>query len=1014
MFETWLKNDLKKPIKVEQLHGNLFSGDNEGNKIGVELFDNGAAASVSGSVYGYIIRADGVTVPVNGMLDGNKAYIVLPASAYIVVGQMSIVIKIGDMTVGACTAYVYRTTTDAIIDPGDVVPSLSELLEKIGDCQSATLAANSAASTATSAASSASAAAAAINNMTVSATVISSKSPPTVEISDVDSHKHITFGFPNRTDKANATVSPVITNAFDEDVKTLENCADNMGMGIEIPISPVQDLHGYASPWVGGAGKNLFNTGNLVNLYSNSNLDSVSATQDGNGVILTTTSSASGSPYVYLDLIEITNADVGQTYTLSCVPDDFTPSNDYAFATCASDGTNRTGKTVTYTIVQGDVGLHLAVRLYGVASSPSTNFVYNNVQVEKSSTPTTFAPYKNICPISGFTGVDISRTGRNLANPVDARPSNIIQSTTGNMVGNGDHTAYVAFIPVKPFAKYTLSATNIHKRESNTSNAYVNVVEYSEADRTTYLRRIVNSDSSDPSYTFTISRDAKYIRFSVGVGATNVQLEMGENVSDFVPYTGCNEYNITFPSEAGTVYGGTLTIDEDGSGKLAVDRVSVKFSDASWTRSVSSGVVSYKYSATGKKSGYDTVISSAYRTGTSSDAGEGTITGRTSNVNVFIVDSRFESTDDWLADVGNETLVYELASADEYTLTPQQITSLFGITTIWNSIGTFSVSYHEDPKVYVDDTAGIAGSADKTDAIPQSVKKFSDGADNLPMAVGVAISPVQSGSGDPSPSNIRPITGWSSVKISRAGSNLFDATLAEDNAIGSTGSISTNTDFKHTNLIKVDGAKCKIAFSKTVSNEKTFRLHGYDANGSWLRQLDATAYTDIGNYSYEVALQSDIAYIAYSYQKSIENLVIQDVHVYPITLPTTAYGGTLTVNMDGSGTLVVTDANIASYNGETLPSTWISDRDVYASGTTPTTGAQVVYKLASPVTYNFTAQQIRSLAGVNYIWADSGYVLIETHYAKRVDITTTPPVDGTYKLVCIVFNGVPSFGWVSE
>lgn len=35
---------------------------------------------------------------------------------------------------------------------------------------------------------------------------------------------------------------------------------------------------------------------------------------------------------------------------------------------------------------------------------------------------------------------------------------------------------------------------------------------------------------------------------------------------------------------------------------------------------------------------------------------------------------------------------------------------------------------------------------------------------------------------------------------------------------------------------------------------------------------------------------------------------------------------------------------IASYNGETLPGEWMSDRDKYVSGTTPTTGAEVVYK----------------------------------------------------------------------
>ena len=96
--------------------------------------------------------------------------------------------------------------------------------------------------------------------------------------------------------------------------------------------------------------------------------------------------------------------------------------------------------------------------------------------------------------------------------------------------------------------------------------------------------------------------------------------------------------------------------------------------------------------------------------------------------------------------------------------------------------------------------------------------------------------------------------------------------------------------------------------------------------------------------------------------------------------PLTVYGGTLDVV---SGTLTVTDAYIASYNAETLPSTWISDRDVYAVGTTPTTGAEVVYKLANSVTYHLTPTQVRTLVGNNNIWADTGNI-IEGKYYKSL------------------------------
>lgn len=85
------------------------------------------------------------------------------------------------------------------------------------------------------------------------------------------------------------------------------------------------------------------------------------------------------------------------------------------------------------------------------------------------------------------------------------------------------------------------------------------------------------------------------------------------------------------------------------------------------------------------------------------------------------------------------------------------------------------------------------------------------------------------------------------------------------------------------------------------------------------------------------------------------------------------YGGTLDVI---SGVLTVTDQNIASYNGENLPSTWISDRDVYSVGETPTIGAQVVYKLATPATYQLPPQEIKTVLGINNIWSNTGDVTV--------------------------------------
>ena len=75
-----------------------------------------------------------------------------------------------------------------------------------------------------------------------------------------------------------------------------------------------------------------------------------------------------------------------------------------------------------------------------------------------------------------------------------------------------------------------------------------------------------------------------------------------------------------------------------------------------------------------------------------------------------------------------------------------------------------------------------------------------------------------------------------------------------------------------------------------------------------------------------------------------------------------------------NGTLTVTHGQITSYNGEALPGAWLSDRDMYAEGTTPTAGAQVVYELAEPQAYRLSPTEITTLYGANNIWADCGSI----------------------------------------
>lgn len=135
VIETWFDQELKEPVKVHHLNGNVFSMDNGGNLIGINVFDEGQPATLGGTVSANIIRADGATVTASGTLSGNKCSVTLPQSAYAVPGLMAVIIKLTNSgtvtTVGAVSAVCYRSSTDTAVDPGTIIPSVETLISEI-------------------------------------------------------------------------------------------------------------------------------------------------------------------------------------------------------------------------------------------------------------------------------------------------------------------------------------------------------------------------------------------------------------------------------------------------------------------------------------------------------------------------------------------------------------------------------------------------------------------------------------------------------------------------------------------------------------------------------------------------------------------------------------------------------------------------------------------------------------------------------------------------------------------
>lgn len=176
-------------------------------------------------------------------------------------------------------------------------------------------------------------------------------------------------------------------------------------------ITPVQDLHGYDKPWVGGAGKNLFDAENLVDGYISGS----------NGGVLPQTSAYVAE--VTGDFIPIES---GQAYIFSLVVNNLEDKwIGIGLYNANKEFITRVGGLCgTETNISQVVGsAYTANATYARVSYRS----YNNaekMQFEKGSTATAWTSYSNICPISGHSAVNVTRTGKNvlagMANVTDA------------------------------------------------------------------------------------------------------------------------------------------------------------------------------------------------------------------------------------------------------------------------------------------------------------------------------------------------------------------------------------------------------------------------------------------------------------------------------------------------------------------------------------------------------------------------------------------------------------------
>jgi len=357
---------------------------------------------------------------------------------------------------------------------------------------------------------------------------------------------------------------------------TVSNATNENAVGVTTTFEPSQDLHGYDHPWAGGAGKNLINVNDIVVLYSNGQFKSVTISDDGTGVIIEGINGAVNNAFAYIKIFEIKSEHVGKTYTISVGAISDTPAYPLSIGICGIDGTGRSRKGTTYTISQEDVDKCLVYVIYTKAGDFGAAVTYTEVQCELGSSYTTFEPYSNICPITGRTSVDVTRTGKNKA-PMMKNATSITKGITvtvgddGVVTANGTNTGSAGVIGQSEFAM--LKAGSYILSGSTAENTGVTVQAIKDVgDTITALVR----DSTGKGSEFTLEEDALVaVRGYISAGADVNDLKLYPMIrlasisdSSYEPY---QEQYVTV-NLGQTVYGGILDVT---TGKLTVKTANI-------------------------------------------------------------------------------------------------------------------------------------------------------------------------------------------------------------------------------------------------------------------------------------------------------------------------------------------------------------------------------------------------------------------------------------------------------
>ena len=472
------------------------------------------------------------------------------------------------------------------------------------------------------------------------------------------------------------------THTISGSIASMDDAVAGNFESVVCDIEPVQDLHGYDKPWVGGAGANKIAPKN------------VSRTINGVSVV-----ASASSETITVNGTATDNG--GRTNKLT---DDFTlPAGTYYFMAfgkvSAGVALNNASDSVvkwannSFTLTE-ETSVYVGVN---VTSGTTYNETIRLSIVSSSTAPTAWTPWENLCPITGWTGCEVVTNGVNfLALPIYYRATTAVPQLF--KIKKGD---YYIRCNVKNATSWRLGVWMKDKNGNNLSDSghcpsssifswYANPGYW-----------LFGANSTTNECTIHIEEDCN-IRFFIGLGDTteqtevvDAQLERGSIATTYTPYNGTT-YPVSWQTEAGTVYGGTVDLV---TGVLTVDRKFVNIDPSTVSiNAIVAGGGRYVVTTTDAKD-VQTSDPIAYTicntlksiTSDSIEIGGSSLISSKRLSFMLPVSTQAEARQ-WFTD-NTTTVVYPLATPQTYQLDPVQVACLLGQNNVWNNISDTTVTY---------------------------------------------------------------------------------------------------------------------------------------------------------------------------------------------------------------------------------------------------------------------------------------------------------------------------------